>query len=90
MLVKKEDWQKKGVGHRQRLKDKFQQRSIEAFSDAEVLELLLILGTPRKDCKEAAKAGSSKPSANDGVTSTLAPPIFIKDLRSVILLLIFL
>ncbi len=56
MLVKKEDWQKKGVGHRQRLKDKFQQRSIEAFSDAEVLELLLILGTPRKDCKEQARA----------------------------------
>ena len=55
MLVKKEDWQKKGVGHRQRLKDKFQQRSIEAFTDAEVLELLLILGTPRKDCKEQAR-----------------------------------
>jgi DNA repair protein RadC len=54
--VKKEDWQKKGVGHRQRLKDKFQQHSIEAFTDAEVLELLLILGTPRKDCKEQAKA----------------------------------
>jgi DNA repair protein RadC len=53
--VKKEDWQEKGVGHRQRLKDKFQQRSIEAFTDAEVLELLLILGTPRKDCKEQAK-----------------------------------
>ncbi len=54
--MKKEDWQKKGVGHRQRLKDKFQQHSIEAFTDAEVLELLLILGTPRKDCKEQARA----------------------------------
>ena len=54
--MKKEDWQKKGVGHRQRLKDKFQQQSIEAFTDAEVLELLLILGTPRKDCKEQARA----------------------------------
>jgi len=54
--VKKEDWQKKGVGHRQRLKDKFQQHSIESFTDAEVLELLLILGTPRKDCKEQARA----------------------------------
>ena len=41
--MNKEDWQKKGVGHRQRLKDKFQQRGIEAFTDAEVLELLLIL-----------------------------------------------
>jgi DNA repair protein RadC len=54
--VKKEDWQKKGTGHRQRLKDKFQQRGIEAFTDAEVLELLLILGTPRKDCKEQSRA----------------------------------
>ncbi len=54
--MKKEDWQNKGAGHRQRLKDKFQQRGIEAFSDAEVLELLLILGTPRKDCKQQARA----------------------------------
>jgi DNA repair protein RadC len=54
--VKKEDWQKKGTGHRQRLKDKFQQRGIEAFSDAEVLELQLILVTPRKDCKEQSRA----------------------------------
>lgn len=52
----KKDWQNKGAGHRQRLKDKFQQRGIEAFTDAEVLELLLILGTPRKDCKELARA----------------------------------
>jgi len=54
--VKKEDWQKKGVGHRQRLKDKFHQHGIETFTDSEVLELLLILGTPRKDCKEQARA----------------------------------
>ncbi|MFC1837283.1 DNA repair protein RadC [Thermodesulfobacteriota bacterium] len=53
--MKQEDWQKKGAGHRQRLKDKFQQRGIEAFTDAEVLELLLILGTPRKDCKVQAR-----------------------------------
>ncbi len=46
----------KGVGHRQRLKDKFHQHGIEAFTDSEVLELLLILGTPRKDCKEQARA----------------------------------
>ena len=52
----KKNWQKKGAGHRQRLKDKFQQRGIEAFTDAEVMELLLILGTPRKDCKEQSRA----------------------------------
>ena len=53
--MEKEDWQKKGAGHRQRLRDKFRQQGIEAFSDAEVLELLLILGTPRKDCKDQAR-----------------------------------
>jgi len=54
--VEKKDWQNKGAGHRQRLRDKFQQNSIETFTDAEVLELLLILGTPRKDCKVEARA----------------------------------
>lgn len=54
--MEKKEWQKKGAGHRQRLRDKFQQQGIEAFTDAEVLELLLILGTPRKDCKEPARA----------------------------------
>ena len=48
-------WQNKGAGHRQRLREKFLDRGIEAFSDDEVLELLLSFGTPRKDCKEAAR-----------------------------------
>ena len=52
----KKDWQKKGVGHRQRLREKFRQHGIESFTDSEVLELLLILGTPRKDCKEQARS----------------------------------
>lgn len=53
--MEKKDWQQKGAGHRQRLKDKFMERSIDALTDSEVLELLLILGTPRKDCKEQAR-----------------------------------
>lgn len=52
----KVDWQKKGEGHRQRLRDKFFERGLDAFTDAEVLELLLTLGTPRKDCKELARS----------------------------------
>ncbi len=51
----KTDWQEKGAGHRQRLRDKFFTHGIEAFTDAEVLEMLLIMGTPRKDCKEEAR-----------------------------------
>ena len=44
------------AGHRQRLRDKFQDRGIEALTDSEVLELLLTLGTPRRDCKTSARA----------------------------------
>ncbi|MEN8140971.1 MAG: DNA repair protein RadC [Thermodesulfobacteriota bacterium] len=43
-------------GHRQRLREKFSSRGIEALNDDEVLELLLTLGTPRRDCKELARA----------------------------------
>lgn len=53
--MKKEDWQKKGAGHRQRLRDKFLEQGIDSFSDEEIIELLLTLGTPRKDCKEPAR-----------------------------------
>jgi DNA repair protein RadC len=54
--LKKTDWQNKGAGHRGRLRDKFLALGIDAFSDSEILELLLTLGTPRKDCKETARA----------------------------------
>ena len=53
--MNKDEWQKKGAGHRQRLREKFLELGLEAFSDAEVIELLLTFGTPRKDCKEAAR-----------------------------------
>lgn len=52
----RQGWQEKGAGHRQRLRDKFLERGIEAFSDAEIIELLLSFGTPRSDCKDAARA----------------------------------
>ncbi len=45
-----------GAGHRQRLREKFLKSGLVGFHDYEVLELLLTLGTPRKDCKPAAKA----------------------------------
>lgn len=51
----KADWQKKGEGHRQRLRDRFLDHGLDGFTDSEVLELLLSLGTPRKDCKETAR-----------------------------------
>jgi DNA repair protein RadC len=46
----------KGAGHRRRLRDRFLTSGLDGFHDYEVVELLLTLGTPRKDCKETAKA----------------------------------
>ncbi|MDX9839996.1 MAG: DNA repair protein RadC [Desulfobulbus sp.] len=54
--MERDEWQRRGEGHRQRLRDKFLALGIEAFTDAEIIELLLTFGTPRSDCKEAARA----------------------------------
>jgi DNA repair protein RadC len=44
-----------GAGHRQRLIKKFLDSGIKAFLDYEIVELLLVLGTPMKDCRQQAK-----------------------------------
>lgn len=43
------------LGHRERLKEKFQKGNPEQFSDYELLELLLFYSIPRKDVKPLAK-----------------------------------
>ena len=53
--MEKELWQKKGEGHRARLRDRFLENGLEGFGATEVLELLLSFGTPRTDCKEPAR-----------------------------------
>ena len=45
----------KGEGHRQRLRERFLSSGLDGFHDYEVVELLLTLATPRKDCKQMAK-----------------------------------
>lgn len=45
----------KGEGHRKRLKERFLKNGLDGFHDYEVIELLLSLNTPRKDCKQSAK-----------------------------------
>jgi DNA repair protein RadC len=50
----------KGRGHRQRLRDRFLAAGLDGFQDYEVIELLLTLGTPRRDCKDAAKEALTK------------------------------
>lgn len=45
----------KGTGHRRRLRERFLQSGFDGFLDYEIVELLLTLGTPLKDCKQMAK-----------------------------------
>jgi len=59
--------QHKGEGHRQRLRERFLNTGLEGFQDYEVIELLLTLGTPRKDCKDMAKAALSRFKTLQGV-----------------------
>ena len=50
----------KGAGHRERLRKRFLQGGLNSFLDYEIVELLLTLGTPRKDCKQMAKDAIKK------------------------------
>jgi len=43
------------TGHRKRLREKFIKAGLSGFHDYEIIELLLTLGTPQRDCKEQAK-----------------------------------
>lgn len=54
-------------GHRKRLRDKFLRAGLCAFHDYEIVELLLTLGTPRKDCKQQAKDAIKKLKGLKGV-----------------------
>jgi DNA repair protein RadC len=42
-------------GHRKRLREKFLRSGLSGFHDYEIIELLLTLGSPRRDCKPQAK-----------------------------------
>ena len=42
-------------GHRKRLRERFISSGLTGFQDYEIVELLLTLGSPRKDCKQPAK-----------------------------------
>lgn len=50
----------KNNGHRARLRDRFLKSGLDGFLDYEIVELLLTLGTPRKDCKQPAKEAIKK------------------------------
>ena len=59
-------------GHRKRLREKFIKQGLAGFHDYEIIELLLTLGSPRKDCKQQAKEAIRKFKTLRGVLE--APP----------------
>ncbi len=59
-------------GHRKRLRERFIRSGLAGFHDYEIVELLLTLGSPRKDCKAAAKEAIKRFKTLRGVLE--APP----------------
>jgi DNA repair protein RadC len=57
------------AGHRKRLREKFLKSGLAGFHDYEIVELLLSLGTPRKDCKQPAKEAMARFKTLRGVLS---------------------
>jgi len=62
----------RGAGHRRRLRERFLASGLDGFHDYEVIELLLTLATPRRDCKEIAKEALKRFKTFQGVLE--APP----------------
>jgi hypothetical protein len=58
--VDKSEWQDKGEGHRQRLRDKFLARGSRPSPTAEIIELLLTFGTPRSRLQGGGAGGSGE------------------------------
>lgn len=71
----------KREGHRARLREKFLSGGLAGFLDYEVIELLLTLNTPRRDCKESAKALMEKFSTLQAVLE--ASPEQLKTVKGV-------
>jgi len=59
-------------GHRRRLRERFLKSGLTGFHDYEIIELLLTLGSPRKDCKRPAKEAIERFKTLRGVLE--APP----------------
>lgn len=69
------------TGHRQRLRDRFLTGGLQGFHDYEVIELLLSLGTPRKDCKQPAKDALKKFGSLNAVLD--ADPIELQEIDGI-------
>ena len=72
---------KDNKGHRQRLREKFLKNGLDGFLDYEIIELLLTLGTPRKDCKQSAKDTLKKFGSLKAVLE--AEPTELKEIKGI-------
>ena len=68
-------------GHRKRLRQKFLKSGLKGFHNYEIVELLLTLGTPRKDCKQQAKEAIKKFKTLRGVLQ--APPEELREIKEI-------
>lgn len=50
-----EEFRKRVAGHRERLRRRFLEYGLSAFTDEDILEMLLAFGTPRKDTRGPAR-----------------------------------
>ena len=72
---------KDNKGHRQRLREKFLKNGLDGFLDYEIIELLLTLGTPRKDCKQSAKDALKRFGSLKAVLE--AEPAELKEIKGI-------
>ena len=68
-------------GHRKRLRERFNQSGLAAFLDYEIVELLLTLGTARRDCKPQAKEAVRRFRTLRGVLE--APPEELRKIKGI-------
>ena len=68
-------------GHRKRLRDRFIKSGIDGFHDYEIIELLLTLGSPRRDCKKQAKEALKEFKTLRGVLE--APPEELQQIKGI-------
>ena len=69
------------LGHRHRLREKFLQGGLDGFLEYEIVELLLALGTPRRDCKRQAKEALREFKTLGGVLE--ASPLDLQRIRGI-------
>ncbi len=72
---------KNQAGHRERLRAKFLKSGFSAFHDYEIVELLLTLGSVRRDCKGPAKEAIKKFQTLRGVLA--APPEELQKIKGI-------